>query len=38
MEIKWYKYIKVDPELRSLWLILNVSEIYKGSANVGEIG
>jgi len=38
MEIKWYKYMKVDPELRSPWLISNVSETYEGSADVGETG
>ena len=32
-EIKWYKYMKVDPWLRSLWLILAVYEVYKGGAD-----
>ena len=38
MEIKWYKYMKVDPELRSLWVISTISETCEGSADASETG
>ena len=38
MEIKWYKYMKVDPELQSLWVILIISKTYEGSADASETG
>ena len=37
MEIEWYKYMKVDPWLRGLWLSLwLISTIYEGYENSAD--